>query len=170
MDRAYPGNLFVFSSANESTLAKSTELEVLSRYVGDWDLDFDPDDPFSQGTLTGEWVLGGAYLEQTGEFKARFVRSDVTVKILTTYEVDTKQYKRWSFVSNGRAFLSTGTWEPKTNTMNWVSEHFEPLSKRTILAKATEEFRDDGTIEVSEVSTDAGREVGRSVERRTPRK
>lgn len=160
----------VITCANDNTRSKSLELDVLSRYIGNWDVAFDSDDPFSTGTLTAQWVLGGAYLEQTGEFKARFVRSDVTIKTLTTYEVDTKQYKRWSFVSNGRALVSSGTWEPSTNTLTWVSEQFEPRLKRTILVKTIEEFRKDGIIEVCKVSTDSGREVGRSIQLRTPRK
>lgn len=161
---------FLVASAEENALPKSPELDVLSRYVGVWDIAFDPDDPFSQGSLNGEWVLGGAFLEQTGELKARFVSRDATTKVLTTFDVGTKQYKRWSFVSNGRSFESSGTWDSKTSTMTWVSEQLDPSSKRTVLTKTTEEFRDAGTVEVCKVATSAGREVGRSIERRSRRK
>lgn len=173
MIRTLPFLLVAFGavvlSANENTHPQPKPLDVLSRYTGSWQITFDPDDPFSTGSRTGQWVLGGAYLEESGERKARFVGRDVTTKTLTTYDSDTKQYKRWSFVSNGRALESTGTWEAKTNTMTWVSERFEPLSKRTILSTATETFRDDGTIAVSKVSTDGNREIGRSSEIHTLR-
>jgi hypothetical protein len=156
--------------ANESTRSESTGREVLSRQVGSWDVRFDADDPFSAGTLNGQWVLGGAYLEQTGEFTARFVPSDVTIKTLTKYDEGDQQFKRWSFLSNGRELLSIGTWEPGTNTMTWVTEKYEPLSKRTVVVTSTEEFRADGTVIVSKVSKNADGEIGRSSELRTPRK
>jgi hypothetical protein len=143
---------------------------VLSRHVGNWDVRFDRDDPFSVGTITGQWALGGAYLEETGEFVARLVPKNVTIKTLTKYDEGENKFKRWTFLSNGRELVSMGTWEPDTNTMTWISEKYEPLSKRTIVATSTEEFRADGTVMVSTISKDADREVGRSSQVRTPRK
>jgi hypothetical protein len=52
--------------------------------------------------------LGGAYLEQTGEMAARFVSKDVTIRTLTTYDVESKQCKRWAFVSHGRRLAYIG--------------------------------------------------------------
>jgi len=167
---AFFGFSLLVASANESTSSEPAELDVLSRYVGDWDLFFAADDPFSQGTLTGEWVLDGAYLQQTGEMTARFVPKDVKIRTLTTYDADTRQYKRWAFISNRRCLTYTGNWNPKTSTMTWVSEDIERQSKQTVRTNTTEEFRDDDTIDVSKVSVRAGREVGRSTERRTRRK
>ncbi|TWU33237.1 DUF1579 family protein [Novipirellula artificiosorum] len=164
------GLIVLVASAKRSTPSKSTERGVLRGYVGDWDLAFDADDPFSQGTLSGECVLGGTYLEQTGELKARFVPYNAKIKVLTTYDANTSQYKRWAFLSNGRSLSYTGTWDPKTTTMVWVSEYSEPLSKQTVRTTTTEEFRDGDTIDVSKVSMSGGREVGRSIERRTRRK
>ncbi|KAA5538500.1 hypothetical protein FYK55_27560 [Roseiconus nitratireducens] len=160
-------SIAVATRANETAPANSTGRDVLSLAVGTWDVQFDRDDPISRGTRTGEWVLGGAFFEETGAFNARFVPNDVTFKTLTKYDEKAKQYKRWSFLSNGRELVSIGTWDAKTSTMTWVSEHSESLSRRTIRTKSTEEYHADGTVMVSKVSKDADREVGRSSELRT---
>ena len=167
---AFFGFGLLSASANEGASSKTAELDVLSRYVGDWNLAFDADDPFSRGTLTAEWTLDGAYLEQQGQLTARFVPKDVKIRTLTTYDADTKQYKRWAFLSNGRRMTYAGTWDSKTSTMVWESERLEAKSGQTVRTKSTEAFRDEDTIEISKVSVSSGREIGRSTELRTRRK
>jgi hypothetical protein len=50
--------------------------------------------------------------------------------------------------------------------MVWVAEYLEPQLKQTVRTETIELFRDDDTIDVSKVSVSAGRDVGRSSERK----
>lgn len=92
------------------------------------------------------------------------------MKILATYDEDSKKFKRWCFASNGGDFTSSGNWNPEAETMIWVTEQVAPDSK-LIVTETTIAFKNENTIEVTSVSTDdSGREVGRMTERRTRRK
>lgn len=153
---------FTCTGANAEDQSKTLDQEVLAKYIGSWNIQFDEDYPFSKGTGRADWILNEAYVEHAADFTARFVRHDLTVKILTTYDRNKKRFQRWSFASNGRSFESTGAWDPDAETMTWISEQFEPLTKATIRTTSTERFLADGRIEVVSIGKNGDRIVGQS--------
>lgn len=94
------------------------ELQVLSNYVGDWDVAItSKDSPFLKGKSSAKWILNGRFVQQTGSLKSEDGSAKLEITTLMTYDQTQKTYKMWLFVSNGAVSEATGTWDPKTRTM-----------------------------------------------------
>ena len=147
-------------SADDDAANENRELQALSNYVGIWDVAFNSKDaPFSNGSYTSKWVLDDKFVEQTGDLTAVFVPKDIQVKALMTYDQNKKAFRKWTFLSNGRALESSGTWDPKNRCMTWVSTYHDDLSITTIKTTTTETFLDSGVQEWSKVSEKPNKEI-----------
>ena len=125
------------------------ELQVLSNYVGKWDIVAgSKDDPFAKGTTTVKWILDGRFIQGTGTLKTVDGSNDFKVTMLMTYVSDKNVYRRWSFFSYGMTSESEGTWDAETQTMTLVTRYGD------IVQTTTSNFAEDGVEEWTMVSTD----------------
>lgn len=98
-------------------------LHVLDRFVGEWQTtethlpsEWTKEKKQRQGEATTEWVLDRRFLLT----KMRF-DDGLTSLFLRTYDPDKKEYRIWSFDSNGSFIQSRGRWNDKTATMTTES-------------------------------------------------
>lgn len=103
---------------DEGTTGKA-ELQLLSKYIGTWDIKYENSDPKDAGAVvTGEWVLDGKYVRRTG--KLTHAKNSHFIEMLT-FDESQKCYRRWTFDSR-LPFEYKGTWNEQTGTMTWVAE------------------------------------------------
>ena len=98
-----------------------TEMTVLDRLVGDWQLSGVIKDAENPAGLKATWqstarkILGGRVIaeQQTGPggYKDAYV--------LSTFDTYGKAYGRWLFKADGTALEYGGNWDEKTQTMKW---------------------------------------------------
>jgi hypothetical protein len=120
----------------------SPEQKVLDQFTGTWKSTFKtlksewtPEEVAGTSTVTGERVLGGAYLQE------KHANGDGTSGlVLRTYDPERKAYRGWWFSSAGHAEESVGTWDEKTGTFTWKSE----AAGRTMTI--TQKFADADTL------------------------
>ena len=109
-----------FVQAEDAGPAKDVpELQVLQHYAGTWDVVMDNAD--SKGVATAKWILGGRFLEQSGAMHSPG-NPDIWVTTLFTFDAEKKQYRCWTFVSNGAISQSEMTWDAKSKTMTSVAQ------------------------------------------------
>lgn len=100
------------------------ELRVLERYQGSWNTDivnkvaeWNKKETQITGTLTGEWVLEGRYMQIKGKSS-----TGVETIQMRTYDSQQKRYRAWVFDSTGTAATSTGQWDEDAKTMTWKGD------------------------------------------------
>lgn len=127
MFRANTLLLIAFAACHVPALAEDgpakavPELEVLSHYVGEWDIDVTSANmPDLKGQATAKWILDGRFVEQTGVLKSSDDSTVLKIKTLMTYDPDAKSYRMWSFYSNGNAIEAMGTWDAEKKTMTSI--------------------------------------------------
>ncbi len=130
------------------------ELQVLSNYVGTWDVEItSKDSPFTKGESSTSWVLDGRFIQQTGVLKSADGFNTIKVTTLMTYDSDRKTYRMWSFLSNGSTSEGDGKWDEKTRTMTSVSR------KDGTTTTTTAKFADNGIEEWMFITTNQNNEV-----------
>ena len=151
--------------ADDGPAEEIPELKVLSQYAGDWDLAYTSKDaPFKRGEYHAKWTLNGRFLQRTGKLEAVFTRpKTLRLQTFLTYDPIAGAYRSSTFLSNGRTLESSGTWDPETRTMTWVSTNRD----NKILTTTTETFADDGSYRWTNVSIKEGRDIGRSTGKAT---
>ena len=98
------------------------ELKVLDHYAGTWDVQIASKEfPFSKGQDSARWILDGRFLQQSGELRSQEGSAVLKVTTLMTYDPAGKVYRSWTFMSDGAAIESEGTWDPKARVMTSVS-------------------------------------------------
>lgn len=98
------------------------ELQVLSNYVGTWDVEITSgNSPFKKGESATTWVLDGRFVQQTGVLLSSD-GSSIKVTTLMTFDTERKIYRMWSFLSNGSTSEGSGEWDEKTRTMTTTSQ------------------------------------------------
>jgi hypothetical protein len=99
-------------------------LAVLDRYAGSWDTETTSQNlPFTKGTVTAKWILGGRFLQQEAE--ATDGPTEFKYLSLMTYDPAKKVYCTWIFLSDGSALESEGTWNAKEQVMTSVGRKDE---------------------------------------------
>jgi hypothetical protein len=143
--------------------AKSPELKVLDRWIGNWTDQVTlktPEEKKGEGQSTGAWVAGGRFVQVTGSSKL----DDSEAMHMITYDEQERTYRHWFFHSTGMTSRSTGTWDEKTKTMNWIDE--------SGMVAVTEKFTDDNTREWKVVVKAGGQTVfemeGKSTRKKAP--
>lgn len=130
------------------------ELQVLSNYVGTWDVVITSrDSPFAKGESSTTWVLDGRFVQQTGVLKSADGSNAITVTTLMTYDSKREIYRMWSFLSNGSTSEASGKWDEKTRTMTSTSRQ-EGTTTTT-----TAKFSDNGIEEWLFITTNQNNEV-----------
>jgi Protein of unknown function (DUF1579) len=130
------------------------ELQVLSNYVGTWDVAVtSKDSPFTKGESTTTWVLDGRFVQQTGVLESADGSNVIKVTTLMTYDSERKVYRMWSFLSNGSTSEGTGKFDEKTRTMTSTSR--QDGTTTTTTAK----FTDDGIEEWLFITTNQNNDV-----------
>jgi len=130
------------------------ELQVLSSYIGTWDVTItSKDSPFTKGESSATWVLDGRFVQQTGELKSADGSNVTKVTTLMTYDPEKKVYRGWSFLSNGSTSEWSGKWDEKTHTMTSTSQ------QNGTTTTTTAKFRDNGIEEWLSITTNQNNEV-----------
>lgn len=141
-------------SAADGPAKDVLELQVLSNYVGTWDVAItSKDSPFTKGESSATWVLDGRFVQQTGELKSADGSNAIKVTTLMTYDPERKIYRMWSFLSNGSTSEGSGKWDEKTRTMTSTSR--QDGTTTTTTAK----FSDNGIEEWLFITTNQDNEV-----------
>jgi hypothetical protein len=104
---------------------QSPGAKVLGRWVGPWRLvgvlkpaGWTPQESRVVETKACRWVLGGAFLEESG----RSEEPKREYRLLSCYDQKDRVYRSWHFTSEGGATEWTGTWDAKTASMTWTSD------------------------------------------------
>jgi hypothetical protein len=139
----------IAASAPSSAVAQDTkpsaELNVLSPLIGTWltraihrPSVADKDGYTSEGEANGEWILDGQFLRFAGSTTSDTGR--MNYESLITYDKRKRTYRRWFFRSDGLAAESTGNWDAKNNTLEWISVGLPANTKVTVQTV----FKDQG--------------------------
>lgn len=140
--------------ADDGPAKEVPELQVLSNYIGTWDVAItSQDSPFAKGESTATWILDGRFLQQTGVLKSSNGATSLKVTTVMTYDPNLKTYRMWSFLSNGSTSEASGRWDPKSRTMTSVSSHDGTTTTTTA------KFTEAGTEEWMIISTNKNNEV-----------
>lgn len=130
------------------------ELQVLSNYVGTWDVVITTkDSPFTKGESSAMWVLDGRFVQQTGKLESADGPGVLKITTLMTYDRERKVYRMWSFLSNGSTSEASGKWDEKSRTMTSTSR--QDGTTTTTTAK----FGDNGIEEWLFITTSQNDEV-----------
>jgi hypothetical protein len=104
-------------TADDAT-KRSAELQVLDRYIGDWDsaVTVKATGETSKNVESKRWSKQGEFLISEDE--------NLTTKkeshFLVTYDPNAKVY-RACYIDEGNAQVFLGTWDKNTQTMKWIS-------------------------------------------------
>jgi hypothetical protein len=130
------------------------ELQVLSNYIGTWDVAIaSKDAPFTKGESTSTWILDGRFLQQTGVLKSDDGANVLKVTTLMTYDSERKTYRMWSFLSNGSTNEASGKWDAENRVMTSTS------NQGGITTTTTAKFKENGIEEWTLVTTNQNKEV-----------
>jgi hypothetical protein len=115
------------------------QLKVLSNYVGTWEAEVTSDQsPLTRGTHTAKWILDGRFLQQDVTVTSDDGQLTITSRNLYTYDTNVGKYRTWSFISDGNAYSSTGTWDDSTRTLTFTN------TVNGLDSKTTAHFAEDG--------------------------
>ncbi len=153
-------SLAVIGNAEDRS-EKVPELKALDRYVGSWDVEVtSPGSPLTKGHSSTKWVLGGRFLQGTGELRSQDGSTVVKVTTLMTFDTARKVYRSWTFMSDGSSFESEGTWKEATRELSSSSRKDSSTggftSKSVFVEDGVEnwnmEFKDDKGKVVSQIA------------------
>lgn len=149
-------SLTLVLSVSTSTLAEGPsedvpELKVLSNYVGTWEATVESEQsPLTKAKHTAKWILDGRYLQQD----VTLMTEDGTVAVqshnLYTYDTNLGKYRTWTFVSDGKAYEATGTWDESARTLTFTN------SNNGLSSTTTAHFVEDGVEHWQWTITTAG--------------
>jgi hypothetical protein len=135
---------------------RSSELQVLDRFVGTWAQTFTlrktewtPEEKRGTGTFSSAWILGDQFVQETGQ------KADGNSHLtLYTYDKKQKSYRMWYFASSGQTGEVAGKWDADSNTLVWKWEVPNGLT-----GTGTHHFLNDDTYEFSTVIEDESGKV-----------
>jgi hypothetical protein len=131
-----------------------TQLSALSHDLGNWEVQVtSPNSPFAKREATTQWILDGRFIQQSGTLSSANGKTNVKITTLMTYDPQQGCDRMWTFLSDGTAFESTGTWDEAKRTM--TPTHHSNDSTTTTTAR----FTDDGVEEWTIVTTYQANEV-----------
>jgi hypothetical protein len=140
--------------ADDGAAKEIPELQVLSNYVGTWDVAItSADSSFTKGEVTATWILDGRFVQQTGALTSADAAAVLKITTLMTYDQNQKAYRMWSFVSNGSTSESSGKWDATKRTMTSINRRGGETSTTTA------KFSDNGKEEWTIVTTNQNNEI-----------
>lgn len=102
------------------------EMKILALLVGEWTTEIvarpsltAPEGFKAKGRSRSEWTLNGHFLRIEATSVSERGKTQLTV--LTTYNARAKQFRQFTFSSDGVAGETVGTWDEKTRTITWES-------------------------------------------------
>jgi hypothetical protein len=102
------------------------DLQPLGHFVGSWRFMLNSKGEAPEynwivlGKITGKWILDGKFIELSFVGSGPDGSGGVKGRVLMTYDEKKTVYRIWSFVSDGTAVESKGTWDQESRTMTWV--------------------------------------------------
>jgi len=140
--------------ADDAPATDTPELEVLSNYIGRYDVAITSgDSPFTKGESTAKWILDGRFVQQTGKITSADGTIVLKITTLMTYDETEKTYRMWSFLSDGTTSESSGKWNTRTRTLTST----RPGGGSTTTTTAT--FAENGDEEWLMVTKDQNNQV-----------
>lgn len=114
------GGSVLFST--ESGVSQEIGLEVLKSYEGIWDSEFsivgnDGQKQTFTGVVTGKWVVGDKFLEQTGVYNLSASSPPLIIKTMMSFDRKQNRYQYDYFESSGGVQRSFGQWNAGKKTM-----------------------------------------------------
>jgi hypothetical protein len=113
--------------------SQDTQLQALNCYEGVWNSDFSivPTDgsPATQtfsGVVTGKWVVGDKFLEQTGKYDLAESSPPLVIKTMMSFDQKRDRYQYDYYTSSGDIRRSYGQWDPDAKKM--TSKMTDPVS------------------------------------------
>ena len=125
-------NLFVLATVSVACAQGSgpdikPELDPLKNYLGTWDSEFQIlNDQTNQtprtykGTATGKWIVGGAFMEQSGINILNENSKPMEFKTLMAFNKETKNFDYYYFYSSGEVIKGVASWNEEKKTMTTV--------------------------------------------------
>lgn len=130
------------------------ELAALSNYIGIWNVSVtSKDSPFTKGESTAKWILDSRFLQQTGFISSEEGATVLRISTLMTYDQERKEYRMWSFLSDGTTSESAGRWDENNRTMTSIRRGGGTTTTTTA------KFTDEGIEEWTMVTTNQGGDV-----------
>src|SRR5688500_14641072 len=84
--------------ANDGPAQDIPELEVLARFVGEFELEPTGGSlGLSSDESKGEWILGGRFVEMNGKMTSNDSDTTIEVKTIYTYDAQAGVYRSWTF-------------------------------------------------------------------------
>lgn len=147
-------------SHGQQPRSKPREIELLSRYVGNWTSDvtskpagWTPAEERFRTSNHAEFVLDGWFLKQ---IEVSHVADDPrkVTKALWFQAIDPRaeRFVMWFFQSTGVIGKAAGVWDPQSHSFEFTASDLPP----NVTGKHTEAFPDDRTINGSYLITEAG--------------
>lgn len=137
--------------------APPPEMKIMAKRVGTWKTvsrikpaEWTPEGGKTEGEEKIELVLGGRFIQG----RARTQPGDVEAIWHGTFDPGRKVYRVWYFDSLGNIVDSTGTWDPKSNTLTW-----RETPQPGITSNFHWRFIDDDTFEWDVLARDAAGKV-----------
>lgn len=117
--------------ADDGPAPEVPELAILSRFVGEFDLESTGGSlGLSGGESKGVWILGGRFVELNGKMTSADGVTSIEVKTIYTYDTQAGIYRSWTFTANGIGIERNGTFDETTQTL--VLESTTPFASRAV--------------------------------------
>jgi hypothetical protein len=118
---------------------KVPELKILDHYVGEWEVEFTSNAAnFAKSKSTAKWVLGGRFVEQTGDVLNADGSVAIGMKTLFTFDSKKNAYRSWIFTSDGSVTESDCVWDDKAKTLTSITKKVEGEGFTTTTADFSE--------------------------------
>jgi hypothetical protein len=137
---------------------KPSELKVLDRFLGTWDLELvskvtevNPKETKSTSTATFEWILDGRFMRVTGK---TLTPEKIESLQMMSYNPAGKQFYGWFFDSQGSVNEVAGQWDEDTKTMTWQA----PVEENVTMTNRLR-FTDKNTIVWTMITKDNNNKI-----------
>ena len=108
---------------------RPAESKVLDQLVGRWDIAAEgkvlapkPKTIRATGIADVSWVLEHQFQQANGTFKADDPQARTSNVQMTRWDATARQYRRWTFDSNGTTLEWTGTWDQQAKAFTWHAQ------------------------------------------------
>jgi hypothetical protein len=116
-------------------------LKALKSYEGVWDSQFSimatdgsqPTQTFT-GVVTGKWVVGDKFLEQTGTYELSQSSPPLVIRTMMSFDQEQNRYPYHYFLSSGETQKSYGQWDPDAKKMTSEMTEVDSGNVSTIVA------------------------------------
>jgi hypothetical protein len=140
-------------TGDEGPSSKVPELKVLDHYAGEWTVEFANKDISLGGTKsTARWVLGGRFLEQTGDVIDKNGETALKLKTLMTFDAKRNTFRSWIFTSDGSVMENDCVWDEKAKTMTSISKKIEGEGFTTTTADFSEPDVENWKIAITDAA------------------